>query len=314
MKARWRTIAVAAVVLAVVVVGVLLVVRPFGSSVEDPDSAQCLRPPVTSGAGRELGDHREVGVRFTCENVGLAGTVYLPATAGRHPAVVWIHGAGQAPRLGWGGEILPGLVRSGIAVLSYDKRGVGESGGVCCPGDSGHFNLLSADAVGAVSVLRGRPDIDAGQVGLVGASQAGWIAPRAANQAHAAFVALASSPTVPERTANLYERLAGGEKGQLSKEEISRRLKDAGGSGFDPQPDLQRMTIPGLWEFGTADDRTPVEESIAILARLKATGKNITVLVYPNAGHGLLDVPATDPRAAPAMIEWIVNHVHLPTR
>ena len=94
MKARWRTIGVAAVVLAVVVVGVLLVVRPFGSSVEDPDSAQCPRPPVTSGAGRELGDHREVDVRFTCENVGLAGTVYLPATAGRHPAVVWIDGAG----------------------------------------------------------------------------------------------------------------------------------------------------------------------------------------------------------------------------
>ena len=85
MKARWRTIAVAAVVLVVVVVGALLVFKPFGSSVEDPDSAQCLRPPVTSG-GRELGDHREVDVRFTCENVGLAGTVYLPATAGRHPA------------------------------------------------------------------------------------------------------------------------------------------------------------------------------------------------------------------------------------
>ena len=71
----------------------------------------------------------------------------------------------------------------------------------------------------------------------------------------------------------LIHSLAGGEKGQLSKEEISRRLKDAGGSGFDPQPDLQRMTIPGLWEFGTADDRTPVEESIAVLSRLKATGK-----------------------------------------
>lgn len=314
MRTRWRTLAAAAVVLAVVVAGALLVFRPFGSSVEDPDSAQCLRPPVTSAAGRDLGDHREVDVQFTCENVVLAGTVYVPPTPGRHPALVWIHGAGEAPRLRWGGDLLPGLVQSGIAVLSYDKRGVGESQGVCCPGDSGHFNLLSADVVGAVSVLRARPDIDAGQVGLAGASQAGWIAPRAANQAHAAFVALASAPTVTERTANLYERLVGGEKGQLSKEEISRRLKEAGGSGFDPLPDLQRMSIPGLWEFGTADDRTPVEESIAILERLKATGKNITILVFPNAGHGLLDVPPTDAKAPPAMIKWIVNQVNLPTR
>jgi uncharacterized protein len=314
MWTRWRTLAAAAVVLAVVLAGALLVFKPFGSSVEDPDSAQCLRPPVSSAAGRDLGDHREADVRFTCENVVLAGTVYLPPTSGRHPALVWVHGAGEAPRLGWGGDLLPGLVQSGIAVLSYDKRGVGESQGVCCPGDSGHFNLLSADVVGAVSVLRARPDIDADQVGLAGASQAGWIAPRVANQAHAAFVALASAPTVTERTANLYERLVGGEKGQLSKVEISRRLKEAGGSGFDPLPDLQRMTIPGLWEFGTADDRTPVDESIAILDRLKATGKNITILVFPNAGHGLLDVPPTAAEASPAMIKWIVNHVHLPTR
>ena len=74
------------------------------------------------------------------------------------------------------------------------------------------------------------------------------------------------------------------------------------------------MTIPGLWEFGTADDRTPVDETIAILDRLKATGKNITSLVFPNAGHGLLDVPPTAAEAPPAMIKWIVNHVHLPTR
>jgi pimeloyl-ACP methyl ester carboxylesterase len=119
---------------------------------------------------------------------------------------------------------------------------------------------------------------------------------------------------VTERTANLYERLAGGEEGQLSKAEISRRLEKAGASGFDPLPDLQRMTIPGLWEFGTADDRTPVEESIAILDRLKAAGRDITIQVFPNAGHGLLDVPPTDAYAPPAMIKWIVNHVTLPSR
>ena len=63
---------------------------------------------------------------------------------------------------------------------------------------------------------------------------------------------------MPERTANLYERLSSGEKGELSREEISRRLSEAGPSGYDPLPDLQRMTMPGLWLFGSADDKTPV--------------------------------------------------------
>jgi pimeloyl-ACP methyl ester carboxylesterase len=93
---------------------------------------------------------------------------------------VWVHGAGEASRLGWGGQLLPGLVIAGVVVLSYDKRGVGESEGECCPGDTGHFNLLTADAVGAAQALRTLPEIDPVRVGLIGASQAGWIVPRAA--------------------------------------------------------------------------------------------------------------------------------------
>jgi dienelactone hydrolase len=199
------------------------------------------------------------------------------------------------------------LVRAGIAVLSYDKRRVGQSEGECCPGDAGHFNLLTADVVGAVSVLRARPDINPDEVGLAGASQAGWIAPRAAGEAHAAFVALASAPTVPERVANLYERLARGDEGRLSGQEISRRLREAGRKGFDPLPDLRRMTMPSLWLFGTADTRTPVPESAAVLRTLQAEGHDITIRTYPGAGHGLVDNPPTAPDAVPTMIEWIRN-------
>src|SRR5207247_1481456 len=109
-----------------------------------------------------------------------AATIYLPSSAGRHPALVWVHGAEAVRRIPYAYPLFSMLVQSGIAVLSYDKRGVGESEGVCCPGDSGHFNLLTADVVGAVGVLRSRSDIDPADVGLFGASQAGWIAPRAA--------------------------------------------------------------------------------------------------------------------------------------
>jgi hypothetical protein len=170
------------------------VYRLVGSGVDDPASARCPDPAIVTGATRSRPDHLEVDVRFTCEKAVQSGTIYLPGSSGRHPGVVWVHAAGKATRLTWGGNILPGLVRAGVVVFSYDKRGAGASQGKCCPGDTGHFNLLTADVVGAVAVLRHRMEVDGAQVGLVGASQAGWIAPRAANHAHAAFVALASAP------------------------------------------------------------------------------------------------------------------------
>jgi hypothetical protein len=42
-----------------------------------------------------------------------------------------------------------------------------------------------------------------------------------------------------------------------------------------------------------------------VLAELKAEGKDFTVVVYPKAGHGLLDVPPTDARAMPTIVAWI---------
>jgi pimeloyl-ACP methyl ester carboxylesterase len=304
MRPSVRLLAVAAAVLAVVAAAGVIAYRVL-YSVDDPASARCPHPRISSSPQRIMVDHREVDVRFTCENATQAASIYLPVEPGRHPGLVWVHGAGPASRLTWGGRLLPGLVRAGIAVLSYDKRGVGQSEGECCPGDTGHFNLLTADVVGAVSVLRSRPEINPDEVGLAGASQAGWIAPRAAGDAHAAFVALASAPTVPERVANLYERLARGDEGRLSRQEISRRLREAGRKGFDPLPDLRRMTVPSLWLFGTADVKTPVAESVQVLETLRAEGHDITIRTYPGAGHGLVDNPPTAPDAIPAMIEWI---------
>src|SRR4051812_18864349 len=233
---RRALLTMAAVVVVVAAAAALIIYR--ANRVFDPADASCPHPSTTFDQPQDRGDHSEVPVHFRCEGATLAGTVYVPASRGRHPGAVWVHGAGEAPRLIWGGDLLPGLVDAGVVVLSYDKRGVAESEGECCPGDTGHFNLLTADAVAAVAALRTLPDVDPARVGLVGASQAGWIAPRAADDAHAAFVALAASPTIPERTSNHYERLAAGEEGRLSREEISKRLRAAGADGYDPKPDL----------------------------------------------------------------------------
>jgi pimeloyl-ACP methyl ester carboxylesterase len=66
--------------------------------------------------------------------------------------------------------------------LTYDKRGVGESGGVYVgPSvstnniDTTNLNLLSQDANAAVNIFRTYLKDKKTPIGLVGFSQAGWI-------------------------------------------------------------------------------------------------------------------------------------------
>ena len=236
--------------------------------------------------------------------------MYLPKGGGKHPVLVWVHGAGETARLPWGdGRFLRPFAESGFAVFSFDKRGMGESEGSCCPGDRGHFKLATADVVAAVAAVRRRPETDSDRVGLFGASQAGWIAPRAAvDSGHVAFVALAAPGVVTFGQEHAYEQLTGGygsDKAFPTEAEIARRLEDTGPSGFDVAPHLRRLDVPTLWLLGGRDQEIPLTATLAILKKLQAAGKDVTIRVYPNANHGLFDVPPTDPKALPDTLRWL---------
>ncbi len=138
-------------------------------------------------------------VRFDNAGVTLAGTLWLPAGPGPHPAMVYVHGAGRASRQDASG--VADYFRSrGIEVLGYDKRGVGESGGVYVRwGNASEANLtlLARDAVAGIKLFRGHESIDPKQIGLWGVSQAGWIVPTAAViDGEVRFTILLSGPTV----------------------------------------------------------------------------------------------------------------------
>ena len=91
------------------------------------------------------------------------------------------------------------------------------------------------------------------------------------------------------------------------KAEITRQLQP---SGFDPVPLLKQMTVPGIWVYGRQDRSQPAEKSAATLERLRTTeGKDFTAVLFPQAGHGLLDNPPSDRRAMPALLAWIQKQV-----
>jgi pimeloyl-ACP methyl ester carboxylesterase len=297
---------------SLLLMALVLAMSACGRSFDDPTTAQCSAPPVSLDQPLDLGTHQEVVVHFTCEGATLTGTLYLPEGSGRHPAVVWILGGEQTARLTYG-DLVGAFTRAGVGFFSYDKRGGGQSQGECCPGDYGHLNLLTADAVGAVNALRASTDVDPSQIGFVGTSQAGWIVPRAAVESQqVAFIALASAAVLPYDQVKAYAELTGGsgsDKPFPSKEEITKRLQDAGSSGADPKPYLEQLRIPALWLYGTADREVPVGQSVALLDGLKAQGKDFAVVTFPDAGHGLLDSPPTDPQAPTTFVDWVRQRV-----
>lgn len=300
---------------AAIVAGVILLACACGGSGGDSADAACPSPPATFGKSIAQGDHREVSAHFTCEGASLAGTIFLPLSGELHPAVIWLHGSGEQPRLSYG-PLVAAYVRDGIAFFTYDKRGTGESEGSCCPDVDGHFNLVTADAVGAVAALQSFSGVDPAQVGYLGASAAGWVAPRAAETSgRVAFMVIASPGVLRHSLVAKFEEFTGGSESsepRPSEAEIARKIASFDRSGFDPRPYLEKLDIPALWLFGGADRNVPPVQSVAELRSIKRQrGKDWTIVVYPEAGHGLFDAPPTDPQAAPRAEAWVREHVHV---
>jgi uncharacterized protein len=133
--------------------------------------------------------YREQEVTFSNKKAGvdLAGTLTLPNGTGPFAAAVLIAGSGPQDRDGSIANHKPFLVladyltRKGIAILRYDKRGIGQSTGSI---EMATTLDLASDAESAIAYLKTRKEIDAGKIGLVGHSEGAMIAPAIAASSH----------------------------------------------------------------------------------------------------------------------------------
>ncbi len=119
----------------------------------------------------------------SADGTPLRGTVYIPVNSRheqrQHDASVIIHGSGPQDRDGYASIIAvmaDELAANGRIVLTYDKRGSGQSQG---DGDRAGFDTLADDAIAGMGALAARSDVARGRIGLAGSSQAGWVAARA---------------------------------------------------------------------------------------------------------------------------------------
>jgi len=288
----------------------------------------------------------ELEIGADSSGVRLAGTLWRPV--GEAVAGVLMHpGSGPSDR---DNDVLfppirEHLLGAGIAVCSFDKRGVGGSAGSWL--EAGLF-AQADDLIAALAVFESESRRDL-PLGLFGHSQGGWVVVEAASRGvPVAFVITNSGPgvsparqeryslankltgdRVPETLATydavvavMRERpgLAAGLQ-QLDADGVPYRelpglefvFEDeaiwrlfAEISDYDPAAALSRITTPFLAIFGTADKITPPEESVVAL-RASVRPELLQVEVFPEGDHRLFH--EQPPRFVDGYLERISSFV-----
>ena len=268
----------------------------------------------------------EETVRIPASGFGMAASVAKPAAAtGPLPAVIVVGGptAGDRDGIVAGvpvlGQIAADLVAAGFAVLRYDRRGVGQSGG---RSETTTINDYAEDVRAIVTwIEKSRKDIDKRRIALVGHGEGGWIAmTAAARDGRVAAVAVVSTAStsggelVLERQRRVLDSLKSSEADKQTKIELQRKINAAAVSGsgwdgvpldmrraaetpwfqsylaFDPARVMRDVRQPILIVQGALDTEVPPyhAEKLAELARARKRKVSVDVSSMPGLNHLLL--------------------------
>jgi dienelactone hydrolase len=260
---------------------------------------------------------------FADGRVRLAGRLLRPPGRGPLPAVVIVPGSEPAHRTTY--DLWAYFFAAhGLAVLTYDKRGVGASSGTYDrSATQGNLQALASDALAGVEWLRRQPFVDQRRVGLAGGSQAGWVIEIAAAASPSVrFAALQSGPAMSVGRQLAYAALTrqGWRDPPPSDQAIRAALADVPNAGYDPRAALESLRIPVLWQLGSVDKRMYTPETLADLRAIAGSGRHdFTVHVYPGGAHslrltseGLIRQEQTSPGFVPGVFRdltsWLRSH------
>jgi hypothetical protein len=170
-------------------------------------------------------DEIDVTYQNQQDKITFGATLTVPRGAGPFPAVVLITGSGLEDR----NEALFGhqpflvladyLTRRGIAVLRADDRGMG---GTTKGAPNDTSENYAGDALAGVAFLKTRKEINPKQIGLIGHSEGGMIAPMAAVRSNdVAFIVLMAGPGI------VGDKLLVMQNGLISAAECPNEVKES---------------------------------------------------------------------------------------
>ncbi len=220
---------------------------------------------VRAGASRTITPTRPAR---TGVHDGLAYAFWLPSggSGATHSGIVLVHGAGSRKENHF--DFARATIAVGLAALSFDQRGHGDSDG---PMDG----RAVQDVVSMVSLLRDELGDPAAPVALRGSSMGGYLAIRAAAQAQAdAVVAIC-----PASATGLRRGLDSGALRFPAGAQSLRELLEAG----ELRQFVESLSVPVLLLHATGDEQVPVEHSRELAAVLQSPSSRLIEL--PGGHH-----------------------------
>ncbi len=227
----------------------------------------------------------------------IRGSLYLPAGPGPHPAFVWVHGSGKVTRENAGSW--PYYFSDlGFAVLAVDKRGMGKSEGTYHLPDGGgrdnfpHMRRRAKDVASAVQALAKLDEIQADQIGLVGASQAGWVIPMTVGQAEIACAIILSGGATPLSIEGRFSRIAAENSSGSDLRPVETLVEELRSyvprdEGIDTE--LRQLSYPCLWLYGLKDRSNPSQLCAERINGIAEKHKrDFDVKLFPDGSHSLL--------------------------
>ena len=277
--------------------------------------ARFLPPPAPRAREDGTAHYREVTYAVPFGYRPLKLDLWVPATAGRAPVVVWVHGGAwifgdrrELPPTLQPDQVFDALVEAGLAVASIDYRLVREAAFPAQLHDvkaavrylRAHADQLGLDtermgvwgesAGGHLASLVGltahRPDLD-GNLGVVGPSSAvdvvvDWYAP--------IDLETMPRPTGPSPLADILPEGVASPEAQLL-DGLDERTR----SDVSPISHVTAAAPPFLIVHGTADPLVPYSQSEQLAAALTAAGVPARLVPVDGAGHiflGCTDIGA----------------------
>ena len=229
-------------------------------------------------------------------NIQIWYVVDVPKGDGPFPTVILAPGSGNVPANAWRNiESSFNFRQQGYAVVRYDKRGTGKSGGsvVALSVANSHETvpLLAADITAVIEEVLAMPVVDTDWVGLYGLSQASWYMPIVmSEQFDLDFAVYQSAGAIPVGISLIFEKFSIHQG--LPLDEATKRFEEElltfnGPLGFDQRPLLEAEDSPMLYLMGELDQNAPFGANRDEILRLGDLGVNIRLNSYPNGQHGL---------------------------